>query len=380
MEILSTSYTGSFDRRPSFGFAHSVALTLAFGLVSCSGLKTREQSPQSTSRIEERTQQTPARSGTEPLSSLPVTPAQSKVEAPRKVNLFIGPGLAHSFFAVGAIKALSDQGVKIEHLAGVEWGAVVAVLYGLDGNINDLEWKLLSLKQTCFEQVYRAEKPRSQKWLGKVESLLGTGSSKGDLGDPSCLDSWMIEFWSKRSEKTLADLRVDTSVLVGIGSGPVKLNRFLTESGDGTPFNLSDLMMASYRASAYLAPFRVIGETKSELSPYIENAEWDVSGLDPWFQRDAEIPTIWIESGEDQYSKTGADKAYADLLRKVKLRLSPLRARARIQMKAATGAKAFPWMDFSKRNEHIFDGQRALKNWPKIWERSQSPAQERNRE
>src|SRR5690606_25430781 len=63
-------------------------------------------------------------------------PAARKI---RPVVLVIGPGLARTFAAAGALRALVEEQIPIGAIYGVEMGALIASFYGFSGSINEFE-------------------------------------------------------------------------------------------------------------------------------------------------------------------------------------------------------------------------------------------------
>ena len=67
-------------------------------------------------------------------------------EAPRpKVGLVLSGGAARGLAHIGVLKALEEQGVKIDAIAGTSMGAVVGGLYASGYKIDELEKLALSI-------------------------------------------------------------------------------------------------------------------------------------------------------------------------------------------------------------------------------------------
>lgn len=58
-----------------------------------------------------------------------------------KLGLILGPGMALSLGHLGVLKALNDQKLPLEVIAGVEWSSLIAANYALNGAANDMAWK-----------------------------------------------------------------------------------------------------------------------------------------------------------------------------------------------------------------------------------------------
>ncbi|MFZ9595007.1 MAG: patatin-like phospholipase family protein [Bdellovibrionia bacterium] len=87
----------------------------------------------------------PASGGSAPLYG--PAPIQEK-----PITLVLGGGLARGYSFLGVLQALKQAKVQVAAIYGRQMGAVVGALYGLHGNVNELEWGLLKLK---LHEVYR---------------------------------------------------------------------------------------------------------------------------------------------------------------------------------------------------------------------------------
>lgn len=58
-----------------------------------------------------------------------------------KLGLILGPGMALSLANLGVLKALNDQKLPIEVIAGMEWSSLISANYALNGAVNDMAWK-----------------------------------------------------------------------------------------------------------------------------------------------------------------------------------------------------------------------------------------------
>ncbi|MCO5112630.1 MAG: hypothetical protein M9899_00485 [Bdellovibrionaceae bacterium] len=123
-------------------------LAVAFGMVGCQtfddiGLKTREQ-------VEKEKRVTQPEEGESKPSEVVGEVSQDvdkklfniQDENVRpKLGLILGPGMALSLGHLGVLKALNDQKLPIEVIAGVEWSSLIAANYALNGAANDMAWK-----------------------------------------------------------------------------------------------------------------------------------------------------------------------------------------------------------------------------------------------
>lgn len=101
----------------------------------------------------------------------------------KKIAVIVGPGGAKSFAALAALKALQDEKITPQWIAGMEWGAAVGAMYAKSGQYSELEW---------LAQKF------SEDWLGK-KSLLGS--------QPKPVDSDEL---SEQLKKVFSDAPVDS--------------------------------------------------------------------------------------------------------------------------------------------------------------------------
>lgn len=81
------------------------------------------------------------------LPDKPEPPPPLPAEVPKKVALILGPGGAKAFAHVGVLKALQQQRIPIDKVVGLEWGALIAGLFAVKGQVHDVEWKLYKMEQ-----------------------------------------------------------------------------------------------------------------------------------------------------------------------------------------------------------------------------------------
>lgn len=79
-----------------------------------------------------------------------------------RVALLLGPGALRSYAHLGVIREFERAGIPISAIGGMEWGSLVAALYGTKGKSHDVEWKLQKLKaehipqKTLFNSKFQA--------------------------------------------------------------------------------------------------------------------------------------------------------------------------------------------------------------------------------
>lgn len=58
-----------------------------------------------------------------------------------RLGIILGPGMAYSLSHLGVLKALNNQKIPVEVIAGVEWSSLVSANYAINGAVNDMIWK-----------------------------------------------------------------------------------------------------------------------------------------------------------------------------------------------------------------------------------------------
>ncbi len=65
-----------------------------------------------------------------------------------KVGLILGPGGMRAFAHVGVLKEFARAKIPIDAIVGMEWGSLFAGIYSQQGQVNDVEWKALQIKES----------------------------------------------------------------------------------------------------------------------------------------------------------------------------------------------------------------------------------------
>lgn len=141
-----------------------VATLISVFLVGCAGIKTRRQIRGDEMGSESVTDATPKKAtesqrikmdptdNMEDMSEAlpPTPPPMRKYVQPPTVGIVLGPGGAKALAHTGVLKQLQKNRVPINHIVGVEWGALVGALYAQEAKIHDVEWKMYKLKPDSF--------------------------------------------------------------------------------------------------------------------------------------------------------------------------------------------------------------------------------------
>lgn len=105
-----------------------------------SAAPTQAQTPKAESPV------VPATPTPPPAEATPNTETFLKKKAPT-VGLILGPGLMKTYAHIGVLKEFTRARIPIQSVVGLEWGALMAGLYAMQGQANEVEWKTLKLKE-----------------------------------------------------------------------------------------------------------------------------------------------------------------------------------------------------------------------------------------
>ena len=122
-----------------------VLIVLAFVLTACSGIQTRRggQTPS--------TSDTPFDNQTGPVDENQVSEDERPQRVKPKMAIVLGPGAFKTFAYPSFLKALSQSGVQVDEVVGIEWGALSAAFYANNGKPHEAEWKVFKLKKEDLE-------------------------------------------------------------------------------------------------------------------------------------------------------------------------------------------------------------------------------------
>ena len=104
---------------------------------------------------------------------------KSNVQREPVFGLYIGPGMFKVFSAIEILRMLEDQSIKVNLIAGMEMGLVLASLYAKYGNSNKVEWVIYNyLKKN---ENKSPQKINSNKWLKKFDQSVGIEFSEENI-------------------------------------------------------------------------------------------------------------------------------------------------------------------------------------------------------
>ena len=97
-------------------------------------------------------------------SFMKTTPKESLIRqsSDLKVAVILGPGEHYSPSYLGVLQAFEKKNIPISYLVGLEWGALMGVLYAMEGSTHQAQWNLYK-KKLPFEKknLWRKKKPAS---------------------------------------------------------------------------------------------------------------------------------------------------------------------------------------------------------------------------
>lgn len=131
-------------------FSNIFLLVMVFTLSACALFDRGETSPGKRKQPKSASESTPSAPPTawddtaDSAPEKPVTPSRTRVP---KLGVILGPGSFRAFAHVGVLKELERARIPIDAIIGLEWGSLVAGLYALHGQINEVEWKLYKLEK-----------------------------------------------------------------------------------------------------------------------------------------------------------------------------------------------------------------------------------------
>lgn len=129
------------------------ALLLMSFLVSCQSIHTRTTTKRAPSPTQKGTSQSSPSSQVDSQEMAyeeeEQAPQQPEPEIP-KVGIILGGGGAKTFAHISFLKEVQRMRIPVIGIAGIEWGAPIALLYAQNQRANDVEWQMLKLKDESF--------------------------------------------------------------------------------------------------------------------------------------------------------------------------------------------------------------------------------------
>ncbi len=131
-------------------------LVAAFMSNACGSLRTREEirEEEAQSRVDGASRPSapvtsspvPSPATLPPASAPPSAPEVALSKDPPRIGVILGPGGMKAYAHVGVLKEMSRARLPVRHVVGLEWGAIVAGLYAIQGQANEAEWKAFKLR------------------------------------------------------------------------------------------------------------------------------------------------------------------------------------------------------------------------------------------
>jgi NTE family protein len=91
----------------------------------------------------------PANSPTEQPTTVPAPPTLKAGEKV-KIGVILGPGGLRAYAHIGVLQELSKAKIPIYAISGLEMGSLVGAIYASKGQIYDVEWQMMKLKEDEF--------------------------------------------------------------------------------------------------------------------------------------------------------------------------------------------------------------------------------------
>lgn len=136
--------------------------------VSCSAVQ-RRQEPQN--------QQTYPHTNIPVINDLPNSETQPMLPAPNtplpKIGIILGPGGARTYAAIGVLRAFEKARIPVQSIGGIEWGALMASLYSLNGKANGVEWEAMKIPDGIVQTKFLSSKVEPLKFLEFKKYLTG---------------------------------------------------------------------------------------------------------------------------------------------------------------------------------------------------------------
>jgi NTE family protein len=162
-------------------FKVTIVSLLCLNLASCNvASKRRSEFPiPSTGELPHRVDIPENGEGAEP-------PAIPNVKVP-KIGIILGPGGARSYAYIGVLRELDKAKIPIYSIAGLEWGALMAALYSVNGKAHEVEWKASKIPED-FAKKGLLSSGTDPKPFSQLDSYLKT------MFEDSIVESGKIPF------------------------------------------------------------------------------------------------------------------------------------------------------------------------------------------
>lgn len=99
--------------------------------------------------------------------------------------------MATAMGSAGAVRALSESGIEIAAIVGMEMGALVGAAFSSSGSVNGMDWKLLQLKPEWLEPrhglgaMFRSGKATPGQLRSGLDKVFGAGDAS----------QWKVPLW-----------------------------------------------------------------------------------------------------------------------------------------------------------------------------------------
>jgi hypothetical protein len=119
------------------------------------------------------------------LETSPETTPVVQLPKVTEIALILSPGMARAFFHVGVLRGLKENGLALSKIYAFEMGALIAALYCENENIDELEWRLMLLREEYFTEhrSFYARVFKKTPAPDKLKKLLDTWFGEKKLED-----------------------------------------------------------------------------------------------------------------------------------------------------------------------------------------------------
>jgi NTE family protein len=91
-----------------------------------------------------------------------------------KVGIILGPGGLKTYAHIGVMKEVAHSKIRVHNIVGLEWGAIMAGIYAVQGQANEVEWKAFKLTDDDIPGSGLISKAIQPEKASKLNSFLNT--------------------------------------------------------------------------------------------------------------------------------------------------------------------------------------------------------------
>lgn len=125
-------------------------------------------------------------------------PVIPKVKIP-KIGVILAPAGARAYSYIGVLREFEKAKVPIDSIAGLEWGALIAAIYSMNGKAHEVEWKASRIPDDIVKRGLLSSnvEPRSFSELDKhLKTIFGNAKVEDGKIPFSCITDNLKNFKS----------------------------------------------------------------------------------------------------------------------------------------------------------------------------------------